>query len=184
MQAFMLLEQEEITKVVVLNADIFSRKVSEQDRGSRPLTGDAAAITIVENDESNNTIYGSINTDGKGAEALIIPAGGFKTPSSPETAKLETDSKGNTRSLDHLVMKGDDVFNFVQKEVPPMIENLLNKAGCNKNDIDYFMFHQPNKFMLKKLADKMDVSYEKMPNNVVENFGNANSVSTPHQYNI
>lgn len=178
-QAFMLLEQEEINKVVVLNADIFSRKVSKQDRGSRPLTGDAASITIVENDPSDNMIYGSINTDGKGADALIIPAGGFKTPSSPETAELKTDSKGNTRSLDHLVMKGDDVFNFVQKEVPPMINNLLEKAERKKEDVDYFMFHQPNKFMLKKLADKMEVSYEKMPNNVVENFGNANSVSTP-----
>ena len=57
--------------------------------------------------------------------------------------------------------------------------NLLNKAGCTKDKVDYFMFHQPNKFMLKKLADKMEVPYEKMPNNVVENFGNANSVSTP-----
>lgn len=179
MQAFMLLEQEEINKVVVLNADIFSRKVSEKDRGSRPLTGDAASITIVEKDNSDKTIYGSINTDGKGAEALIIPAGGFKMPSSQKTAKLETDSKGNTRALDHLVMKGDDVFNFVQKEVPPMIENVLTKANLSKSEIDYFMFHQPNKFMLKKLADKMEVPYEKMPNNVVENFGNANSVSTP-----
>ena len=33
--------------------------------------------------------------------------------------------------------------------------------------------------MLKKLADKMDIPYDKMPNNVVENFGNSNSVSTP-----
>ncbi|WP_273276698.1 3-oxoacyl-ACP synthase III family protein [Maribacter polysiphoniae] len=179
MQAFDLLEQEEINKVVVLNADIYSQKVSKQDRGSRPLTGDGASITIVENDSSNKTIYGSINTNGKGAEALIIPAGGFKMPSSEKTAELTTDSKGNTRSLDHLVMKGDDVFNFVQKEVPPMIENILNKAGKKKEDIDYYMFHQPNKFMLKKLADKMGIPYEKMPHNVVENFGNANSVSTP-----
>lgn len=179
MHAFMWLEQEEVNKVVVLNADIFSRKVSKQDRGSRPLTGDAASITIVEKDSSNKTIYGSVNTDGTGFDALIIPAGGFKLPSNAQTAELKTDSKGNIRALDHLVMKGDDVFTFVQREVPPMIDNLLDKANCTKDDVDYFMFHQPNKFMLKKLADKMEVSYEKMPNNVVENFGNANSVSTP-----
>jgi len=178
-QAFMLLEQDEVNKVVVLNADIMSRKVSVKDRGSRPLTGDAAAITIVENDSSDNTIYGSVNLDGKGADALIIPAGGFKMPSTPETAELKTDKSGNSRSLDHLVMKGDDVFNFVQKEVPPMIENLLDKADSNKDDVDYYMFHQPNKFMLKKLADKMGVSYEKMPFNIVENFGNSSGVSVP-----
>lgn len=178
-QAFMLLEQDEIKKVVVLNADIMSSKVSIKDRGSRPLTGDAASITIVENDNSGNTIYGSVKLDGTGADALIIPAGGFKMPSTEATAKLEKDSSGNSRSLDHIVMKGDDVFNFVQKEVPPMIDNLLNKAGCEKDDIDYYMFHQPNKFMLKKLADKMGVPYIKMPNNIVENFGNSSSVSIP-----
>ncbi len=41
---------------------------------------------------------------------LIIPAGGFKMPSTPETAELKTDNSGNSRSLDHLVMKGDDRF--------------------------------------------------------------------------
>ena len=138
-QAFMLLDQDEIKQIVVLNADIFSQKVSKKDRGSRPLTGDAAAITIVENDSSNKTIYGTIKTDGKGADALMIPAGGFKMPSNEaETAELKEDSKGNIRSLDHLVMKGDDVFNFVQKEVPPMIETLLKKAGCTKDDVGFF----------------------------------------------
>lgn len=178
-QAFMLLDQDEINKVVVLNADIMSGKVSLKDRGSRPLTGDGASITIVENDTSGDTIYGSVKLEGKGAEALIIPAGGFKMPSSKATAELKTDASGNSRALDHIVMKGDDVFNFVQKEVPPMIEDLLERAGCNKEDIDYYMFHQPNKFMLKKLADKMGVPYSKMPNNIVENFGNASSVSVP-----
>ena len=178
-QAFMLLNQDEVSKVVVLNADIMSRKVSLKDRGSRPLTGDAAAITIVEKDSSDKTIYGTVNLEGKGAEALIIPAGGFKMPSTIETAELKTDKNGNARALDHLAMKGDDVFNFVQKEVPTMIEKLLDKAGRNKEDIDYYMFHQPNKFMLKKLADKMGVPYDKMPNNVVENFGNASGVSIP-----
>lgn len=178
-QAFMLLEQEEVNKVVVLNADTMSQKVSVKDRGSRPLTGDAAAITIVENSTSENTIYGTTKVDGKGAEALIIPAGGFRMPSTPETAELETDKSGNSRSLDHLVMKGDDIFTFVQQEVPPMIDHLLAMANCDKEEIDYYMFHQPNKFMLKKLADKMGVPYSKMPNNVVENFGNASGVSIP-----
>lgn len=178
-QAFMLLEQEEIKKVVLFNADILSSKVSIHDRGSRPLTGDAASVTIIENDTSENVIYGNVKTEGKGAESLMIPAGGFKIPCTAKTAELHTDSYGNIRALDHFVMKGDEVFNFVQREVPPMIENLLAKANCRTKEIDYYMFHQPNKFMLKKLADKMGVSYDKMPNNIVENFGNAGSVSIP-----
>jgi 3-oxoacyl-[acyl-carrier-protein] synthase III len=76
-------------------------------------------------------------------------------------------------------MKGDEVFNFVQTAVPPMIMDLLEYSGCNKESVDYFMFHQPNKFMLQKLADKMSVPYDKMPNNIVENFGNASGVTVP-----
>jgi 3-oxoacyl-[acyl-carrier-protein] synthase III len=178
-QAFFLLEQDEINKVVLLNADTLSRKVSKKDRNNNPIIGDGASITIIEKKHSNQTIFGSVKLDGKGADALIIPAGGFRLPSTQETAKLKEDKAGNIRTLDNLYMKGDDVFNFVQREVPPMVENLLEKAGYNKDEIDYYMFHQPNKFMLKKLADKMGISYEKMPNNIVENFGNASSVALP-----
>jgi len=71
------------------------------------------------------------------------------------------------------------VFNFVQTEVPPMINDLVTYAGVEMDTIDYFMFHQPNRFMLQKLADKMKVSYDRMPNNVVEHFGNASGVTIP-----
>ena len=178
-QAFFLLEQDDINKVVLLNADILSTKVSKKDRNNNPQIGDGAAITIVEKDSSSKTIYGAVRVDGKGADVLMIPAGGFKMPSTPETAILKEDKAGNLRSLDNLVMKGDDVFSFVQREVPPMIEELINRAEINKSDIDFYMFHQPNKFMLKKLADKMKVEYEKMPMNIVENFGNASGVTIP-----
>ena len=59
------------------------------------------------------------------------------------------------------------------------MRSLLAVAETSKEDIDYFMFHQPNRFMLEKLADKMGVAREKLPNNVVENFGNSSSVTIP-----
>ena len=117
--------------------------------------------------------------DGAGADVLIIPAGGFKTPITDETSEMKEDAAGNVRSLNHLMMKGDEVFNFVQREVPPMVDELLEFAGNDKDSVDYYMFHQPNKFMLKKLADKMEVPYDKMPNNIVEIFGNSSGVSIP-----
>jgi 3-oxoacyl-[acyl-carrier-protein] synthase-3 len=178
-QAFTLLEQEAINKVVLMNADVLSRKVSKQDRNSNPLIGDGASITVIEKDNSGSAIYGSIKMDGKGAEALMIPAGGMRMPYSDETAKMEMDINGNYRSKNNLVMKGDEVFNFVQTAVPPMIEELLMQANSNISEVDYFMFHQPNKFMLQKLADKMRVNYSKMPNDIVQHYGNASGVSVP-----
>lgn len=178
-QAFMLLEQDAINKVVLMNADVLSPKVSKHDRNSRPLMGDAASITIVESCDNGEEILCSVNMDGTGALAINIPAGGFRMPSSAETAIMHEDETGNSRSLDNLVMQGDDVFIFVQREVPPMINHLLGKAGLKPEDVDWFMFHQPNKFMLNKLADAIGVPYEKMPSNIVENFGNASGVTVP-----
>ena len=178
-QAFMLLEQPAIHKVVLMNADVLSPKVSDRDRNSKPLIGDAASITVVEKSHDNSTIHANIKMDGTGAFALNIPAGGFRMPATAETAIMEQDEAGNYRSKNNLVMQGDDVFNFVQREVPPMIEHLLEQAGADKDEIDWYMFHQPNKFMLNKLADKLGVPREKMPANIVENFGNASGVTVP-----
>jgi 3-oxoacyl-[acyl-carrier-protein] synthase III len=179
MQAFLLLGIESIRKVVLLNADVLSRKVSKRDRNSNPLIGDAASVTIIENSSNNEVVYGNLKMDGTRADALMIPAGGFRIPSTAETAVLLEDLNGNFRAKDHLVMKGDEVFNFVQTEVPQLVNELLTTAGTNVENVDYFLFHQPNKFMLQKLADKMCVPQEKMPNNIVENFGNASGVSIP-----
>lgn len=178
-QAFQLLDQDEIKKVVLLNADTLSKKVSKNDRNNNPQIGDGAAITIVEKDTAKSLIHGSVKVEGKGADVLIIPAGGYKTPATAETAVQKEDEAGNLRSLNHLVMKGDEVFNFVQREIPPMIEDLLKDAKIDKSAVDQYIFHQPNRFMLKKLADKLDIPYEKMPNNIVENFGNSSGVTIP-----
>lgn len=178
-QAFMLLEQPTIDKVVVLNADILSRKVSVKDKSSYPLIGDAASITVVErsSSESEALIHANIQNDGTRCDAMKIPAGGLRMPSSVETASLTED--GGVRARDHLVTKGDVLFSFVQTEVPPMIMRVLKAADLSIADIDYFMFHQPNKFALTKLAAKLGVDSERIPSSVVENLGNPSSASIP-----
>ena len=62
----------------------------------------------------------------------------------------------------------------------------MEEANVKQEDIDWFMFHQPNKFMLQKLADKIGIPREKMPANIVENFGNASgvTVTTNISYNL
>jgi 3-oxoacyl-[acyl-carrier-protein] synthase-3 len=178
-QAFLLLDQASIAKVVLVNVDVLSRKVSKQDRNSYPLVGDAASITVVERSADPGPIHANIKMDGTRCEALMIPAGGFRRPSSLETAILQDDGEGNRRALDHLKMDGSAVFNFVQTEVPPLIEELLRTAGAAIGDVDFFLFHQPNRFMLHKLAEALGVPFEKMPSNVVEHYGNSSGVTIP-----
>jgi 3-oxoacyl-[acyl-carrier-protein] synthase-3 len=178
-QAFLLLEQPEVRKAVVVNADVLSRKVSPGDRNVFPLIGDAASITVVERDPEDSVIYADSKADGRRSGALIIPAGGLRLPCSPETALMEDAGDNNLRAKDHLRMDGTAIFNFVQLEVPPLIEGLLARAGVALDEVDYFLCHQPNRFMLQKLADKMKIPYARMPNNVVEHFGNSGGATIP-----
>lgn len=76
-------------------------------------------------------------------------------------------------------MDGSTVFNFAQKEVPILVDNLTKMAETTKEDIDWFLFHQPNKFMLQKLAERIGVPFEKMPMDIVGKFGNSNSATIP-----
>ena len=179
MQAFMLLDTGSIDKVVLLNADVLSKKISINDRNSRPLVGDGATITIIENSTDNQQIDMFIKMDGSSALSLQIPAGGFKLPSSEKTRELVEDVSGNFRSLDHLVMEGDAVFNFVQTKVPQMMQNMFDTLKIDKTYFDYYLFHQPNKFMLEKLAQKMKIPYSQMPNNISQKYGNGSSITVP-----
>jgi 3-oxoacyl-[acyl-carrier-protein] synthase-3 len=178
-QAFLWLDQPSIRRVAVVTADVISRKVSPKDRNSYPLIGDAISITLVENESGAGPIHGALKMDGSRHQALMIPAGGFRMPSTEKTHSLQQTAEGNERSLDHLVMDGSGVFNFVMSDVPPMIEELLQTAGLTDADIDTYAFHQPNKFMLQKLAEKLGVAYEKVPMNIVEKFGNSSGVTIP-----
>lgn len=180
LEAFMLLEHMEGKKVVVFAADVLSKKVSQKDRNSYPLIGDGAGIAIVENCIDAEKIHTILYNNGGLRDALKIPAGGSRMPSTQETAILrDMDGDGNLRALDNLTMNGADVFSFVQAEVPPLIDEVLDFAGYSKEDMDWYLFHQPNKFMLRKLAEKLGVPYEKMPMNTVEEFGNSSGACIP-----
>ena len=180
MEAFLLLEHmEEGKKVIVFASDVLSKKVSRKDRNSWPLIGDGAGIAIVENDPSAGDIHSILYNDGSKGSVLIVPAGGSRMACTSETAELKDDGTGNLRSLDNLTMDGQAVFNFVQECVPPLIDELMDYSGMSKDGIDWFFFHQPNRFMVRKLAERMKVPYEKMPSDLVENYGNSSGACIP-----
>ena len=177
-QAFSLLSQDTVNRIVLINVDVMSRKVSPRDRNSYPLIGDAASIAIIDKADGNE-IWSNIKMDGARREALMIPAGGMRLPSSPETAEVVDTGDNNFRSKDDLKMDGSAVFNFVQTEVPPLIADIMEFSNKTDSDIHSYAFHQPNKFMLEKLADKLGIEHAKVPMDVVERFGNNSGVTIP-----
>ena len=179
--SFSLLKQSSIQRVALVNVDVVSQLVSKSDRNSRPLIGDAASITIIDSAPASpeNESYSNIYSDGARWDALMVPAGGMRIRSNGKTNIKNDDGSGNIRSLENLVMKGDAVFSFVMETVPLMIEKLMNYSNVSKEDVDAFLLHQPNSFILTKIAEKLAIPIEKVPHQLVSNYGNSSGVSIP-----
>jgi 3-oxoacyl-[acyl-carrier-protein] synthase-3 len=166
--------------VLLLTADTYSKYIHPLDKSVRTLFGDAAAATaIVASDIEDEAIGPFVfGTDGSGAKNLIVEAGMYRVPKSCETSIERTDLSGNVRSRDNLYMNGAEVMAFSLKEVPKAADALLLKAGKTKEDIDFFVLHQANKFMLEALRKKLKAPPEKLPM-LMEDCGNTVSSTIP-----
>tara|TARA_B100002051_G_scaffold68268_1_gene64781 strand:- start:10582 stop:11655 length:1074 start_codon:yes stop_codon:yes gene_type:complete len=177
--ASMMIETNSCKKVLLLAGDTLSKCVNKKDRSAGFLFGDGGSATIIESSVSKNEMFFSLNTDGSGSDFIKIPAGGFRMPKSDETSKEFTTEDGNTFSDENLIMNGAEVFNFSISEEPNAIKELIKFSQKNIEDIDYFIFHQANKYILSNIARRLKVSNEKVPMGTVEKFGNQSSVSIP-----
>jgi 3-oxoacyl-[acyl-carrier-protein] synthase-3 len=177
--SFMTLEAMRNKKVLLIAGDMLTFRVSTRDRASRPITGDAVTISVIENCENENIAYCSLKNDGKDAFAVYIPAGGTRMPITPETTEEKPDEFGNWRGNQHLMMQGDLVFNIIMNKTPEVMEELLAKSGDKIEDIDYFVCHQSSSFTLKKLSQRLGVTEEKLFNDIVPKYGNSSSATIP-----
>jgi 3-oxoacyl-[acyl-carrier-protein] synthase-3 len=175
-----LVETEMARNVLLLTANTYSKLINRLDRVTRPLFGDAAAATWIRRVESPQSAGPAIGpfvfgTDGSGGDLLIVPAGGQRLPCSPETAIECTDSNGGVRSKDQLCMHGPGIFSFAMDTVPRLVQDLLDKAQITRNDVDLFVFHQANKFMLEALREECGIDQERF---VVDLADRGNTVSS------
>lgn len=177
-ESFMLLEHLEGKKIILCTGEIFNRKSKEEPKTDSPsFGGDVVNISVIENCEKgyNDDIYADIKVDGSQRNSLLIRYGAFRNPITPEIIE----SKRSNTPCTGVDMDGSAVFNFVQKEVPPMIHEIAETSGHSVDDFDYYFFHQPNKFMLQKLATAIGVPFSKVPMNITEKYGNSDSGTIP-----
>lgn len=179
MQSFMAMDTMGLEKVVLVTGDMLTKKICKRDRNSRPIIGDAVNVSVIENGGGSGKIFVSFRNYGEMSDEIKIPAGGFKMPSTLETAVETADSTGNFRALDHFYMDGDGVFQFVMTQVPSMIDEILKDSGSKVNDVDYYLFHQPNKYMVDRLASEMDIPSERIFSNIVGIYGNSSTGTIP-----
>jgi 3-oxoacyl-[acyl-carrier-protein] synthase-3 len=149
--------------VLLLTAETYSKFIHPRDRSVRTIFGDAGAATLVVAENVTEPLIGPFvyGTDGKGGPNLIVPCGAMRRPHTLESAVAVEDESGNVRSDDNLFMNGAEIFNFTLAAVPQSIDALLAKSGKKLDDIDLFVFHQANKYMLDHLRKRLSIPEEK-----------------------
>jgi 3-oxoacyl-[acyl-carrier-protein] synthase-3 len=166
--------------VLLVTADTYSKFLHPRDRTVRTIFGDGAAATLVVRSDSEDEAIGPfvLGTDGRGACHLIVPAGGLRQRPDSETGMATEAEGGNWRSDENLYMNGPEIFNFTLSAVPPLVEELLLKANGGLPAVDYFVFHQANRFMLERLRNKLKIAPDKFCIDM-EDCGNTVSSTIP-----
>lgn len=173
-----IIESMGARNVLLLTSSALTKFIHPRDKANRFLFGDGAAATLITHSEKpaiGPFVYG---TDGASYERIIIRDGFARFPLSESSHQERTDEYGNTTSDAHFVMNGTAIFLFSSRRVPAMIDELLQKAQLQKNDIDLFIFHQPNVFLNEHLRHKMNIAPERFFH-CMENFGNTVQSTIP-----
>lgn len=159
-------------RILVLNGETPTLFTDRADRSVALLFGDAGSATLLERQAGETAAAGAgdwsfvLHTDGSGSDDLIIRAGGFRDRFNPDASQ-------------HCVsMNGSNIFNFTIRVVAPLIRDTLETAGLQKEEIDYYIFHQSNRFIMNHLVKKVGLAPERVPV-ILENFGNTGGPSVP-----
>lgn len=176
--AFLYASQPGIRKVLLLNGETKSKAYSTKDKATSLLFGDGATATLVEKTDRDNPTLMSMNSNGAGYKHIIMPGGGYRKPSSPETLMEREYPDGSIRSEEQGSMDGEAVFNFTITDVPKDIKATLTEAGLEWEQIDYFVPHQANRFITNHIAKKFKVPAGKVLYSM-HKYGNTSSVSIP-----
>lgn len=160
------------SNVLLLTAETYTKYLHPEDKSNKTIFGDGAAACLISKEKGFARIGDFVlGTDGSGAANLMVRTGAARQPE--KTGRFTVDDDGHANYEDYLYMNGSAIFNFTLETVPPLMKSLLAKSGLDKADVDYFVFHQANKYMLSTLrkvcgipADRFYVDLEETGNTV------------------
>jgi 3-oxoacyl-[acyl-carrier-protein] synthase-3 len=165
-------------KVLLVNADTYSKYIHPEDRSTSVLFGDGAAASIISERESDGIMDILLASSGEEFDSFYIPAGGCRIPLSEITKELVFDHSGNPRTLENIHMNGFAVWKFISRTVPEQIVNILDKNNLALEDIKLFVFHQASKLTLDSLIKSLNIDSNKVYLNL-DKVGNTVSASIP-----
>lgn len=173
-----LIESGQVSNVLVVTAETHSKFANPGDKSTRPIFGDAGAATLVAGDSESERLQGVVlRTDGSGGPDLVVPNGGMRngTEFSPRSDVNQRDLVSNGFDMH---MDGLAIFNFTIRVVPALLSDILSGAGARMEDVDLFVFHQANGYLIEHLRKKLEIPPEKFMVALSE-FGNTGSSTIP-----
>jgi 3-oxoacyl-[acyl-carrier-protein] synthase III len=150
-------------RVLMLHGETPSRFVDPSDHATTLLFSDSGSATAIELDAGGAGHF-CLNTDGAGHAGLIIRGGAFRDRFPADARELS------------LRMDGAGIFNFTIKRVPALVQAALEQSGRAIDDIDAFVFHQSNRFIMKHLMKKCGLPEARVPM-TLEDTGNCGGPS-------
>jgi 3-oxoacyl-[acyl-carrier-protein] synthase-3 len=154
--------------VLLITSETYSKHIHQNDKGSRSIFGDGATATLIEKSEEEGIHEFVFGTDGSGMNNLIVKRGGMR-----HNQTIDFNDPDNC-----LYMNGPEIFNFTLDVIPGLVKKTLEQNKLKIEEIDYFIFHQANKFMLDYLRKKMKVDQSVFYNNLLTT-GNTVSSTIP-----
>lgn len=145
--------------ILLLTSETYNKHLHPKDKGNRSIFGDGAAACLISKEGFAEIGEFDLGTNGKGYDKLIVRTGAARATGRKND--LTIDDNGNPHSSDYLFMDGPAIFNFTLDVVPPMVKNLLTKNQLEKENIDMYVFHQANSYMLSFLKKKLKIENEK-----------------------
>lgn len=163
-----LLEVAGLKKIVMLTSSTLTNTLHPKDRGSRFVFGDGAAATLITSGGDGKLGPFSFGNDGEGFDKIIIRDGGQRNPLTSQSYMERTNEDGKIICDANYFMDGLGIFQFSVKRVPGFVMELLEKAGLQKEDIDLYVFHQPNMVLNETIRKKIGIPEEKFVHCIAE----------------
>lgn len=155
--------------------DTAGKSVNPHDRSSAMLFGEAGAVMLLEKTQNDaDQIKALVRSDGSGYKYMIIPGGGYRNLHASEEVVMCAD--GNERSLMNSFIQGTSVFTFTIFDVPRLIKDFWKQTATGPDDYDCFAFHQANLYILKQIAKKTRIPFDRMPI-TLDRYGNTSGAS-------
>ena len=145
--------------ILLLTAETYNKHIHPKDKGNRTIFGDGASASLISKEGFARIGEFVLGTDGSGYDRLIHKTGAMRHYE--RLNDFHEDENGNPLSSDYLFMDGKAIFDFTSDVVPPMIEETLQKNNLTSDDVDLYVFHQANKYMINYLRKLMEIDKDK-----------------------